>query len=44
MKYIQEIYSDDTLSDEKKYLTYQFFFARLSRETLGLISKIKIFE
>ena len=41
MKYIQEIYSDDTLSDEKKYLTYQFFSLDLVEKPWDLYQKLR---
>ena len=41
MKYIQEIYSNDTLSDEKKYLTYQFFSLDLAEKPWDLYQKLR---
>jgi len=41
MKYIEEIYSDDVLTDEKKYLTYQFLSLDLVESPWDLYQKLR---
>lgn len=41
MKYLEEIYSDNVLSDEKKYLTYQFLSLDLVEKPWDLYQKLR---